>query len=72
MARGAVRGALSWSAGFFHASNADDILFVTSEQTGFGYFRNFGSTRRQGIEMSGNGRACGWLYAGEVDDGACI
>ncbi len=51
-----VRGALSWSAGFFYARNADDILFVTSEQTGFGYFKNFGSTRRQGIEMSGNGR----------------
>jgi outer membrane receptor protein involved in Fe transport len=24
---------------------------VTSEQTGFGYFRNFGETRRQGIEL---------------------
>jgi outer membrane receptor protein involved in Fe transport len=47
--RGA-RGQLSWHAGAFSAQNRDDILFVTSEQTGFGYFRNFGETRRQGVE----------------------
>ena len=35
----------------FRAGNHDDILFVTSEQTGFGYFRNFGETRRQGLEL---------------------
>ena len=35
----------------FRAENRDDILFVTSEQTGFGYFRNFGETRRQGLEV---------------------
>ena len=28
---------------------------MTSEQTGFGYFRNFGETRRQGIELGVNG-----------------
>src|SRR5262249_6125326 len=27
------------------------ILFVTSDQTGFGYFRNFGETRRVGVEL---------------------
>ena len=32
----------------FRAENRDDILFVTSEQTGFGYFKNFGKTRRRG------------------------
>jgi outer membrane receptor protein involved in Fe transport len=42
-------GGFSWNAGLFRATNRDDILFVMSEQTGFGYFRNFGSTRRQGI-----------------------
>jgi outer membrane receptor protein involved in Fe transport len=41
----------SWSAGYFRAVNRDDILFVMSEQTGFGYFRNFGETRRQGLEL---------------------
>ena len=46
-ARGQYRG-VSWNAGVFRAANRDDILFVTSEQTGFGYFRNFGETRRAG------------------------
>lgn len=53
---GGVRGtrdALAWHAGFFHAQNSDDILFVASEQTGFGYFTNFGRTRRQGFELGG-------------------
>ena len=45
-----TRQALSWNAGVFHADNADDILFVASELTGFGYFRNFGRTRRAGVE----------------------
>lgn len=44
------RGNTSWNVGAFRAANANDILFVTAEQTGFGYFRNFGGTRRQGIE----------------------
>ena len=39
-----------WHAGYFRAENRNDILFVMSERTGFGYFRNFGSTRRQGVE----------------------
>ncbi len=46
-----TRNAFSWTAGFFRAMNHDDILFVMSDQTGFGYFRNFGETRRQGIEL---------------------
>jgi len=47
---------LNWNAGLFHADNSDDILFVASEQTGFGYFKNFGRTRRQGIELGVNAR----------------
>ncbi len=43
---------LNWSAGWFRAQNYDDLLFVSSPQTGFGYFRNFGKTRRQGLETS--------------------
>ena len=39
------------------ATTDDDILFVTSEQTGFGYFRNFGETRRQGIELGADAPA---------------
>ncbi len=51
---GGVRGTyarLAWNAGAFRAENRDDILFVTSEQSGFGYFKNFGKTRRQGLEL---------------------
>ena len=54
-ARGSHRG-LSWSAGVFRASNHNDILFVMSDQTGFGYFRNFGQTRRKGLELGAHYR----------------
>jgi outer membrane receptor protein involved in Fe transport len=63
---GGVRGGrngFNWSAGLFHGRNENDLLFVASTQTGFGYFRNFGETRRQGVEMSGTARA-GRLTAG--------
>ena len=53
--RGA-RGPLAWHGGVFQAENHDDILFVTSERTGFGYFRNFGQTRRQGFELGARTR----------------
>ena len=42
----------SWTVGFFAAENDNDILFVSSTQSGFGYFKNFGNTRRQGVELS--------------------
>jgi outer membrane receptor protein involved in Fe transport len=45
---------LNWNASYFRADNNNDILFVTSAQSGFGYFRNFGKTRRQGIEAEAN------------------
>lgn len=47
---------LRWSAGWFHGVNSDDLLFVSSNTTGFGYFTNFGRTRRQGAEASLSGR----------------
>lgn len=37
--------------GLFRTVSRDDILFVASEASGFGYFRNFGRTRRQGIDF---------------------
>ncbi len=49
-ARGNPNGRYSWSAGYFHTINYDDLLFVASQQTGFGYFQNFGKTRRLGVE----------------------
>jgi outer membrane receptor protein involved in Fe transport len=47
---------LRWSAGFFRADNRNDILFVASEQTGYGYFKNFGKTLRQGVETDASAR----------------
>ena len=49
-------GRFQWSAGWFRASNHDDLLFVASDQTGNGYFKNFGQTLRQGVEAHLNGR----------------
>jgi outer membrane receptor protein involved in Fe transport len=49
---------LGWSAGWFRARNSNDILFVASTQTGFGYFKNFGQTRRQGLETDLHGQIC--------------
>jgi outer membrane receptor protein involved in Fe transport len=53
--RGRV-GAASWNVGVFRADNRDDILFVADNASGFGYFRNFGKTRRQGLEAGFSGR----------------
>ncbi len=52
---GGMRGRrhdLTWSAGWFQSVNTNDIQFVTSDRTGFGYFANFGRTRRQGVELT--------------------
>ena len=40
----------AWNIGLFSAENKDDILFVADNAAGFGYFKNFGKTRRQGLE----------------------
>ena len=57
-------GLVSWNAGYFRAANRDDILFVQSDQTGFGYFKNFGRTRREGLELGARARV------GRADVGA--
>ncbi len=54
--RNGQEGKLRWSAGWFRGENYNDLLFVASEQTGFGYFTNFGRTRRQGAEVSLSGQ----------------
>lgn len=53
-ARGTLAGA-TWSAGVFRVDNHDDILFVADDVSGFGYFKNFGRTRRDGVELSADG-----------------
>lgn len=54
--RSAGEGMVRWNAGWFRADNRDDLLFVASEQTGFGYFKNFGRTLRQGLEAGASAR----------------
>lgn len=54
-----VRGGSSkmqWNAGLFSALNRDDILFVADNQAGYGYFKNFGKTRRRGLELGVSGK----------------
>jgi outer membrane receptor protein involved in Fe transport len=48
-------GGLTWNVGYFRADNLNDILFVTSTQSGFGHFKNFGKTKRQGLEVGLSG-----------------
>lgn len=43
-------GSLDWNLGLYRTDSKDDILFVADDAAGFGYFRNFGETRRQGVE----------------------
>jgi len=49
--RGGSENRLHWSAGWFRSNNRNDILFVAAPETGFGYFKNFGETRRQGVQV---------------------
>jgi iron complex outermembrane recepter protein len=49
---GSQWGKLSWSAGLFRTTSTNDILPVTSQFTGFGYYTNVGTTLRQGAEAS--------------------
>lgn len=51
-----VRG-IAMRVGAFRTVSRDDILFVTDDPSGFGYFKNFGKTRRQGIDVDLSGKA---------------
>ena len=62
--RGLQESPLTWSFGAFRSDNRNDILFVSSEQTGFGYFKNFGKTRRQGIEIDFRGHVSRFSFGG--------
>ena len=54
--RGTAIANMQWNAGVFSAGNQDDILFVADNQTGFGFFKNFGKTRRRGLELGLSGK----------------
>ncbi|MBY0464482.1 MAG: TonB-dependent receptor, partial [Burkholderiales bacterium] len=54
--RGMTDAGLTWNVGAFRAVNHDDIQFVADDQAGFGYFKNMGKTRRQGLEWGLSGK----------------
>lgn len=60
-----TRGVTSWHAGFFRAANSNDIHFVASEQTGYGYFTNVGKTRRQGFEVGAHSQRGPFTFGAE-------
>ena len=62
--RSAQESNLRWNVGWFRAENSNDLLFVASQQTGFGYFTNFGKTRRQGAEVGLSGRIQHFVLGG--------
>lgn len=51
----ASAGGIRGRVGAFRTVSRDDILFVADDQAGFGYFRNFGRTRRQGVDVDLSG-----------------
>ena len=56
-ARGKFGADLGWSAAVFRTDLHDDLQFVSSNGVAVnaGYFQNVGTTRRQGVELGGNG-----------------
>ncbi|MDR7272834.1 hypothetical protein J2X20_005519 [Pelomonas saccharophila] len=62
--RGAAGAPLAWSLGLFRSDNRDDLLFVADDAAGFGYFKNFGKTRRQGVELGLSGQPAKGFTAG--------
>ena len=45
-----IPGRVDWSAGVYRTTSFNDILSVPSEIAGQGYFKNAGTTQRQGLE----------------------
>jgi len=59
--RGLLPGKVNWSLGYFNIVNNDDLQFVAAPNTTtYGYFKNFGKTQRQGIEVSLDRRVKEW------------
>jgi outer membrane receptor protein involved in Fe transport len=54
-ARGRVGSNLQWAAAIYRTDLANDIQFVASGAgaTNVGYFQNVGTTRREGVELTG-------------------
>lgn len=77
-ARGRAAGEVRWNAGLFQTTSTDDILFVGTT-TSAGYFTNFGTTRRRGLELGLSGASGGATWSAAYSfvratfaSGACI
>ncbi len=58
---GQLQNGIRWNAGVFRAENNDDILFVAApDNNQFGYFKNFGKTRRDGFEAGVSQKRDAW------------
>jgi outer membrane receptor protein involved in Fe transport len=55
-ARGKLVDNVNWNMGLYTTENSNDIQFIASNATGFGYFKNVGDTRRRGVELGLNGK----------------
>ena len=62
--RGGTANSFTWTVGLFRSVNKDDLLFVADNPSGFGYFKNFGKTRRQGIELGASAQLAKGFTAG--------
>ncbi len=62
--RGTAAQRLAWHVGVFRSDNRNDLLFVSDNANGFGYFENFGRTRRQGLEFGLSGQPLRSLSVG--------
>lgn len=64
---GGVRGKfnenVSWNMGVYNTENDNDIQFIASNASGFGFFKNVGQTRRRGLELGLNGKFERWSLA---------
>jgi len=48
---GSLPGVFAWSVGAYNTDLADDILLLSTDINGFGYFANAGDTRRRGVDL---------------------
>ena len=64
---GGVRGKFSdnikWNAGLYNTQSDNDIQFIASNASGFGFFKNVGETRRRGLELGLIGKYERWNLA---------
>jgi len=63
-ARGTIQieaATLRWHGEVYRTETADDIMFVASPITGRAFFRNIGTTRRQGLDLGAEVTSAPWF-----------